>query len=143
MSFASPTNYPLINNPWEIAQPFNIDQYGEIAYTDSPNEAVEARILACLLTNPGERVMRPSYGIGMVALVFANEDPLTLAQYQGEIQQQLAIYEPGIQVQSVSLVPDPLTQGQVNVTLVYTIAATGQTYTSVISANQQVVETRV
>ena len=142
MTFVNPTNYPLINGPEELAQPFAIDQYGAVATTQDENTAVEWRILNLLLTSPGERVMRSAYGVGLFGYVFENDDTVAVALHQANINTQLGLYEPSVSVQVASVTQDPSSPSQVNVSVSYTVTSTQQSYKSVITTNGQVVETQ-
>jgi phage baseplate assembly protein W len=50
--------------------PFHYDERGRTASTDDA-EHIRDLIYQVLLTSPGERVMRPSFGSGLMQLVFA------------------------------------------------------------------------
>jgi phage baseplate assembly protein W len=50
--------------------PFHYDQRGRTASTDDQDH-IRDLIYQVLLTSPGERVMRPAFGSGLLQLVFA------------------------------------------------------------------------
>jgi phage baseplate assembly protein W len=83
--------------------PFHIDARGRTAAT-SYEEHVRDMIEEVLFTTPGERVNRPTFGCGLLQLVFApNSNELAAAtQYivQGSLQQWLGDV---IQVNSVTI----------------------------------------
>lgn len=54
----------------DIAFPFDIDSGGQAATAD-PRRHLRDLIEQILCTTPGERVMRPTFGAGIAALVFA------------------------------------------------------------------------
>lgn len=66
-----------MNNPTvPIASPFAIDGRGRTAEAD-PQVHLRDLIESVLFTSPGERVMRPEFGSGLLRLVFApNSDQL-------------------------------------------------------------------
>ena len=72
--------------------PFTLDEHGQSARTDS-DDHVRDMIYQVLFTSPGERVMRPDFGSGLLQLVFApNSDVLaatTQVLVQGALQQWL------------------------------------------------------
>lgn len=142
MSFVTGTNYPLINAPWEMVQPFSIDQYGEVSFTQDQNEAIKWHLLNLLLTSPGERVMRPNYGVGLFGFVFENDDPLAVAAVQSEVNTQVGLYEPGVSLQTASVTQDANNPGQVNAEVTYVNKATRQKYQAKVISNGQVVETQ-
>jgi phage baseplate assembly protein W len=83
--------------------PYGFDRSGRTATTDLVRH-VEDLIEQVLLTAPGERVNRPTFGSGAAQLVFApNSDTLAAALQQliqGALQQWLSDL---IQVQSVQI----------------------------------------
>jgi phage baseplate assembly protein W len=72
--------------------PFQFDARGRTAQIDDA-EHIRDLIYQVLFTNPGERVMRPTFGSGLLQLVFApNSDVLaatTQMLVQGALQQWL------------------------------------------------------
>jgi uncharacterized protein len=72
--------------------PFHFDSRGRTAQTDDADQ-IRDLIYQVLFTSPGERVMRPTFGSGLLQLVFApNSDVLaatTQMLVQGALQQWL------------------------------------------------------
>lgn len=93
-----------------MAFPFDLDPTGRTA--SPPSAAAHARQLLeqLVLTSPGERVMRPSFGGGVHQLVFAPSGDQAAAAAQhligGAIQQWLS---PWIDLQSVNVDSDDST----------------------------------
>ena len=75
-----------------VDYPFHIDERGRTAET-SDEEHIRDMIEQILFTLPGERVNRPTFGSGVMQLVFAlNSDALAAAtqlSVQGALQQWL------------------------------------------------------
>ncbi len=76
-----------------IDYPFRFDGRGRTAETDSSGY-IRDLIEQVLLTAPGERVMRPGFGSGVMQLVFAAASPEVAATtqflVQGALQQWLS-----------------------------------------------------
>jgi uncharacterized protein len=72
--------------------PYRIDQRGRTAATDAGSH-IRDLVEQLLFTMPGERVMRPTFGSGLVQLVFQpnSEELATAVQFlvQGGLQQWL------------------------------------------------------
>lgn len=87
----------------QIDYPFHIDGRGRTADTDQ-DDHIRDLIEQVLFTAPGERVNRPTFGSGLMQLVFApNSDELATAtqfMIQGALQQYLSDL---IQVQNVKV----------------------------------------
>ena len=87
----------------QVDFPYDVDALGRTAGT-TDEEHVRDLVEQVLFTNPGERVNRPTFGSGLLQLVFApNSDALaaaTQATVQGALQAWLADV---IEVQDVSV----------------------------------------
>ena len=72
--------------------PLHVDGRGHTAATD-PDDHLRDLIEQVLFTAPGERVMRPEFGSGLLALVFEPGGPELVATtqhlVQGALQQEL------------------------------------------------------
>jgi phage baseplate assembly protein W len=64
-----------------IASPYAIDGRGRTAET-TPDQHIQDLIQMVLFTAPGERVMRPTFGTGVLGLVFAPNDDSVAATTQ-------------------------------------------------------------
>ena len=86
--------------------PYHIDRRGRTAISDSV-EHVRDLIEQVLFTSPGERVMRPDFGSGLLALVFEPNSAALAATtqmlIQGALQQHLGhlIAVQGVDVQAI------------------------------------------
>jgi uncharacterized protein len=76
----------------EIDHPFQLDAHGLTALTGAENH-VRDLIEQVLFTSPGERVNRPTFGCGLLRLIFApnSDELLATTQFliQGSLQQWL------------------------------------------------------
>lgn len=107
----------------DIAFPYGFDRSGRTAAAD-PDQHIRDLIRQVLLTAPGERVNRPTFGSGTGQQVFAtNGDVLAMAQQsmiRAGLQQWLSDL---IQVQSVEVQNDDAT---LLVKVSYTVILTQQ-----------------
>jgi phage baseplate assembly protein W len=106
-----------------IKFPFQFDNRGRTALTDD-DDHIRDMIEQVLFTSPGERVNRPTFGSGLMQLVFEpNSDELvTTTQYlvQGALQQWLGDL---IEVNEVLVESD---DSKLSVTVQYIIRRTQQ-----------------
>lgn len=123
MSFIVPTNFRQLPPVWEIALPFNIDAIGEVAYSDDPVIWARNHILAILLTSPGERVMRPTYGAGIFNFVWENSDPLLEQQIINDVQQAVALWEPNVTINNIEFLPEPDYSGIVMLDISFSVGS--------------------
>ena len=98
-----PTNKsPLDLNPdITIGVTFPLMDDGQFAPSHTVKEQVKTNILSVLLTEPGERLFLPDFGVGLKGLLFEN-----ITDTQGlrdRIEDQLDEYVPEIQVVDLDL----------------------------------------
>jgi phage baseplate assembly protein W len=109
-----------------VKYPYGFDSSGHTAQTDLPGHILDM-IEQTLLTAPGERVNRPTFGCGVNRLVFApNSDALAAAEQQviqASLQQWLSDL---IKVNSVTVTPQDST---LLITITYTIIQSQQQQT--------------
>jgi uncharacterized protein len=88
-----------------LSFPYHFDTRGRTAETDD-NTHIRDLIDQLLFTSPGERVNRPTFGSGLLQLVFAPNSPelaaATQLMIQGALQQWLGdlIHVDAVEVQS-------------------------------------------
>ncbi len=110
-----------------IDYPFCFDSRGRTASTDDADH-IRDLIEQVLFTSPGERVMRPTFGSGLMQLVFApnSSELATATQFlvQGALQQWLGdlIQVEAVQVESV--------EASLCVTVRYVVRRTQQSQTA-------------
>ena len=109
-------------NRTDIAFPFRVDGRGRTAdrgYDDHVRDMIEQ----LLFTSPGERVMRPDFGCGLLDLVFAPNSPEFAAALRVSVQASLQRWLGDvIDVESLEVESDDST---LRVHLVYVVRPTG------------------
>ena len=89
-------------------------------YEDDVRQAV----LIILGTEPGERVMRPTFGAGLRTFVFEPITQTTMSQLERRVRDALVAWEPRIDVHEVAVGWDVSTPGLLLVDITYRIRAT-------------------
>ena len=85
-------------------------------------ELVKQNMRMVLLTNPGERVMLPDFGVGIRGLLFENISDLDRIQfYEGRISSQVAEYLPYVNIISVNIEENEIDFNKLAVKVVYEI----------------------
>jgi len=111
----------------DLDYPYHFDAAGRTAATGSADH-VRDLIEQVLFTAPGERVMRPDFGAGLMALVFApNSDALaatTQVLVQAALQQHLAHV---LALQAVEVTHD---EGTLTVDVSYQLRSDGSVQTA-------------
>ena len=105
-----------------VTFPYQFDKRGRTASTDDYDQHIRELVEQVLFTSPGERVNRPTFGSGLMKLVFApNSDALASATQQlvqGALQQWLGDL---IQVESVEVQSE---DSELRVTVTYVVRQT-------------------
>jgi hypothetical protein len=133
VSFIVPSSFRQLPPVWEVAQPFNISVTGMVAYDVDPVAWASNHILAVVLTNPGERVMRPTYGAGLQNFVWENQDPLVEQQMLASIRTAVNVSEPNVTLHELQFVPTPDFSGQVELHISFSIGAAPTIHTVTFS----------
>jgi phage baseplate assembly protein W len=87
-----------------IGMPLAPDDMGRMPRAAGP-EKVRESIFIILDTEPGERVMRPTFGCGLRRFLMQPNNPGTRAQIGREVEQALRRWEPRIDVSQVDVSP--------------------------------------
>jgi uncharacterized protein len=75
-----------------------------LRYVSGP-EKVRQSILLILETEPGERIMRPTFGCGLRRFLMKPNTPVTRALIKDDVELALASFEPRIQTTDVRVEP--------------------------------------
>jgi phage baseplate assembly protein W len=86
-------------------------------------DKIEQSIRAILVTQAGERVMRPTFGANLRSLVFAPNNTATAGLARTYVAESLRRWEPRIDVHSVEVVNDQV-NGALLITIQYAVKAT-------------------
>lgn len=92
-SLGAGLSFPLVPN-----------REGRLERIDGP-EKVRQSIAVILDTEPGERIMLPSFGCGLRRFLMQPNTTATRAQIQREIEQALRNFEPRIALERVDVLP--------------------------------------
>ena len=86
---------------WRV--PVQVDPLAAgLAYADGP-EKVRESIWIVLDTEPGERIMRPTFGCGLRRYLMAPNTSATRALIQREVETALANWEPRVRLNAVQV----------------------------------------
>src|SRR5262245_28113108 len=77
------------------------DRAGVLAYAAGVTKVRES-ILLILETEPGERIMRPTFGCGLRRYLMKPNTPATRALIAGDVEFALSSFEPRIRVTAVT-----------------------------------------
>ncbi len=129
MSFVPPTNYHVLPLRKEVDDPFRFDPLGRVAFGQDPIEWAKNHIIALLLTSPGERVMRPTYGAGLRNFIFENSGPVEVQQLSLSISTALRQWEPSLDMVACDVLKVDPFQGLVELRIKFTMRPSIQVHT--------------
>ena len=109
-----------------FAFPFRVGQRA-FPQEATDDEAIRASLIQIVTTSPGERVMRPTFGCGAFDFVFENDSALFRRNAERDVRSAITTWEPRVRLDDVNVEAgsELVEPGQVLITIVYTVIATG------------------
>ncbi len=84
--------------PTQIRVPFGVDANGQIAVVSSDAAVDQQNLLTLINTQPGERAMRPTYGVSTRSLLFEGADIQLAEAVMAEVETAVATYAPEVEL---------------------------------------------
>ena len=85
-----------------VKLPITVDEvFGAYNLNTDFRELATQNLKMLLLTNPGERIMNPNFGVGLRRFFFENNDPSTWSQISDRIMEQVRIYMKFIRIDNI------------------------------------------
>ena len=124
-----------------VALPLTLsDVFGAYNLNTTFGELATQNLKMLLLTNPGERMMDPGFGVGIRTFLFNSNTPDTYANITTAIQRQVDKYLPYIQIDNIQYsIPEnnpDLFPNDLNVIINFTIVPLQQSVVLQIQQNQ-------
>jgi phage baseplate assembly protein W len=91
-------------------------------------EDIRQAIRIILETTPGERVMRPDFGSGLMTMVFEPVNYTTIALVKQRVEQALVQWEPRIEVREVKVTVGGDSRSRLDIDIGYQVRATNTFY---------------
>ncbi len=111
----------IVGTGWTF--PPQIGPQGGVALS-SENKEIEQAMKIILLTSPGQRVMRPTFGCRIHELLFAPNNDATAAKAKRFVEDALAMWEPRIIVNETHVYPDSYQANRLMINVQYQLKAT-------------------
>jgi phage baseplate assembly protein W len=83
-------------------------------------QMVKQNLKMLILTNPGERVMEPNFGVGIMQYLFSNYSDGVGGQIKNKIEEQVRLYLPVVKIGNIQFEESPDTNS-IRVILTYQI----------------------
>jgi phage baseplate assembly protein W len=107
-----------------LSFPVRVGLDGRLAVSEGEANVREA-LCVLLRTARLERVERPEYGCGVDQYLYDSNDLATLRLIQEEVKRAIASWEPRVTLDDVRVAVDPADPRAVDITVVYTLVASG------------------
>lgn len=108
--------------PFVFDGDLNVSDNSGFHMIDSLKTNVKQNLKMLLLTNPGERVFDPNFGVGIRQYLFemVGQDDV-YAEIDSKIKQQVALYMPYLKITRVQFNKDLSNENKINIKLVYSV----------------------
>lgn len=108
-----------------VAFGLGLSSSGQVAFSTGAQNVAESLQLI-LATQPGERLMRPSFGAGLSRFLFEPNTPATHREITERITRAVARSEPRVRLESVDVAAHPQHRDTATVDITYRLVATGE-----------------
>jgi phage baseplate assembly protein W len=82
---------------------------------------IKQNLKMLILTNPGERVMEPTFGAGLNRYLFQNFTESTYSEIDTKIRQQVIKYMPSVKINRISFDPEGQDFNKLSVSIEYSV----------------------
>jgi phage baseplate assembly protein W len=82
-----------------VRLPLTLDGTDGFGMIKTVKKMIRQNLKMLILTNPGERVMEPDFGVGIKQFLFQNASSNVYSQIDSKIREQIDIYIPAVTVQ--------------------------------------------
>ena len=106
-----------------VKLPITRDDINGYTMIDDVRTLVKQNFKMLVLTNPGERVMIPDFGVGLRTYLFENFTSSVASDIKVAIQKQVAKYLPVITIQTISFDDSNPDFNTLSIKITYTIPA--------------------
>jgi len=132
---------PSNNEGLSVALPLTIDPtFGPYGLNTTYEDLATQNLKMLLLTNPGERIMHPNFGVGLRSYLFEQNTPLTFDDIKRDIQNQCARYLPYIGIDRIQFYTSEVSSNMdpnfMGITVFFTILPLQVSTMLQISANE-------
>ena len=108
-----------------VALPLRLDFSDGFVMIKDIKRMFRQNLKMLILTNPGERVMDPLFGVGMKSFLFENFQQGTYATIDAKIREQVSKYMPMVKIVEIQFAQPEIDNNTLSLALVYTIPKIG------------------
>jgi len=108
---------------YSVALPITYDSGTGFTMLKRIKDVAKQNFKMLILTNPGERVMEPSFGVGLKRYLFENFSENVYAEIDTRIREQVNIFMPAIAIQEIEFASSNQDSGTLAIFISYAIPA--------------------
>ncbi len=112
----------FLGRGWAFPPQFNKNS-NEVEMVDQDID-IRQSLLILLSTDPGERIMNPTFGCSIRSLVFETIDESLKTMIKEAIRKAIVFFEPRIDIESIKIITDKQHLGFIAIQIEYTIRMT-------------------
>lgn len=106
-----------------VKLPLTLDGTDGFGMIKTIRQMVKQNLKMIILTNPGERIMEPEFGVGIKQYLFQNFSDNVYAEIDNKIREQISIYMPNVSIREVNFYSIEPDSNKVSFRLTYSIPA--------------------
>jgi len=125
----------------EIRVPFQVGSDGGIAWTDDPVIQAMQHVLSVVVTNPGERVMRPDYGVPVYSALFNSNDEIVQSDLRSRMDEALGRWLPNVEIVVIDFIGTNDEIGLMEFNIQFRLTGSPTIHTATINVGGAVTET--
>ena len=108
-----------------VALPLTLDDGNGFTMLKSLKRTIKQNFKMLILTNPGERVMEPNFGVGMRRFLFENYHDNITTEIETKIKKQVGIYMPIITITNIQFDASGIDSNKLGVLITYQVPQIG------------------
>lgn len=85
-----------------VRLPLSLDDTDGFGMLKRIREVIKQNLKMLILTEPGERIMDPQFGVGMKRFLFENFSDNVYSQIDSRIREQVRIYMPDLSIRQIN-----------------------------------------
>ena len=104
-----------------LSLPITLDSSDGFTLLYTVRETLKQNFVMLILTNPGERVMEPGFGVGIKTFLFNNKSGDYRASISAKIHQQVKRYIPAIVISSIDYAETDKDRNSLSMRITYVV----------------------
>ncbi len=109
--------------------PLSLDSENGFALTKTLKTNIKQNLKMLILTNPGERIFVPNFGVGVRNFLFESIGQETFLAIDSKIREQASLYMSFLNIERVQFMQSDVDSSKINIKVTYTVPRVGLTDT--------------